>query len=92
MRDYVNPKGKKSPVKIKLHMARNWLHQPSFKYKDIKKDVFVNEYEQPDVIEDRERFLKIMEELKPYMVEFNKDGIMKDKKYPLDYIVDRRIR
>ena len=92
LRDYINPKGEKSPVKIKLHMTRNWLHRPGFKYKNIKKDVFVNEHEQPDVIEDRERFLKIMEELKPYMVGFNEDGIMKDKEYSLDYIIGRRIR
>lgn len=33
-----------------------------------------------------------MEELKPYMVEFNEDGTMKDKEYPLDCAVGGGIR
>ena len=44
------------------------------------------------MVEDHERFLKTIEELKPYMVEFNKNGIMKDKEYPLDCAVGRVIR
>lgn len=54
--------------------------------------MFVDGHERPDVVEDRERFLKTMEELKPYMVEFNEDGTMKDKEYPLDCAVGGGIR
>lgn len=54
--------------------------------------MFVDGHEQLDVVEDCERFLKTMEELKPYMVEFNEDSIMKDKKYSLNCVVDGRIR
>lgn len=91
MRDYVKPKSEKSPVKIKSHTAQNWLYRLGFKYKDIKKNMFVDEHERPDVIEDCERFLKTMEKLKPYMVEFNEDGIMKHKKYSLNYVVGGEI-
>lgn len=53
--------------------------------------MFVNGYKWLDIIEDCERFLKKMEELKPYIVELNKDGIMKDKKYALDYAIGKAI-
>lgn len=59
----------------------------------MKKDVFVDGHERSDVIENRKKFLNKMEDLKPYLVEFNKDGMMKDKTYPPDYAVggeDRR--
>ena len=92
LRDYVNPKGENPPIEIKSRTARNWLHRLGFEYKDVKKDVFVNGHERPDVVEDCERFLKTMEEPKPYMVEFNEDGTMKDKEYPLDCAIGEGIR
>ena len=39
------------------------------------------------MVDDRKRFLNKMEELKPYLVEFNEDGAMKDKMYPPDCAV-----
>ena len=56
--------------------------------KDVRKDVFVDGHERSDVVEDRTHFLKKMEELKPYMVEFNEDGTMKPKVYPSDCAVE----
>ena len=50
----------------------------------MKKDVFVDGHERPDVVEDHERFLKTMKELEPYLVEFEEDGTMKAKSYPSD--------
>ena len=58
-----------------------------FKYKDVKNDVFVNRHKRSDVIEDHKRFLNKMEELKPYLVKFNEDGIIKDKIYLPDCAV-----
>lgn len=46
----------------------------------MKKDIFIYEYEQPNVIEDHEQFLKIMKELEL----FEDNGIMKTKNYLLD--------
>ena len=40
-----------------------------------------------DVVEDCANFLKKMEELKPYIVEFFKDSAIKLKVYPSDYMV-----
>lgn len=55
-----------------------------FEYKDVKKDIFVDGHERPDVVEDQKKFSHQMEELKPYLVEFNEDDIMKEKIYPTD--------
>lgn len=91
LRDYVNLEGEKFPIEIKSRIGWNWFHWLGFKYKDIKKDVFVDKHEQTDMVEDQKRFLKKMKKLKSYMVEFNENGIIKDKKYLLNYIVSRKV-
>lgn len=48
----------------------------------MRKDVFIDEHEQSDVVKDCRNFLRKIEELKPYMVEFEENGAMKDKIYP----------
>lgn len=53
----------------------------------MRKDVFVDRYKQTDVVEDCKNFLKKIEELKPYMVEFYENGAMKPKTYPLNCAV-----
>lgn len=53
----------------------------------MRKDVFVDGHEQPDVVEDRNRFLTKIEELKSYVVEVNEDGAIKAKDYPVDCAV-----
>ena len=87
MRDYVNLEGIQSPIEIKSRTARNWLHKLGFEYKDVKKDVFVDGHERPDVVEDRKKFLSTMKDLEPYLVEFEEDGSMKTKEYPDDCAV-----
>ena len=72
---------------IRSRTARTWLRKLGFVYKEVRKDVFIDGHERPDVVEDRNRFLAKMEELKPYMVEFNEDGAMKAKDYPVDCAV-----
>ncbi len=52
--------------------------------------MFIDRYEQPDIVEDGNNFLKLMDELKPYTVEFEKDGTMKPKKYLLDCARQRK--
>ena len=44
-------------------------------------------HERSDVVEDCANFLKTIEELKPYMVEFYENGTMKPKVYPSDCAV-----
>lgn len=49
--------------------------------------MFINRYKRLDVIEDYKVFLEKMKELKFYIVEFNKNDIMKSKVYFLDYAI-----
>lgn len=53
----------------------------------MKKDVFIDGHERSDMVEDCKRFLNKIEDLKPYLVEFNEDGTIKDKTYPPDCTV-----
>ncbi len=67
---------------MKSRTARRWQHKLGLKYKDVKKEVFVDGHERPDVLKDREQFLKTMKELELYLIEFGEDGTMKAKNYP----------
>ena len=49
--------------------------------------MFIDEHERPDVVEDCKVFLNKMEELKPYIVKFDKNSAMKPKAYPPDCAV-----
>lgn len=53
--------------------------------------MFVDGHEH-DVVEDCIHFLKKMEELKSYMVEFNKKGTIKSKVYPSNCAVQGKNR
>lgn len=49
--------------------------------------MFVEGYKQPDVVENQILFLIRIEELKPYIVEFDKDGAIKAKEYSVDCVM-----
>lgn len=70
-------------------MALRWLYKLGYEYKDVCKDVFMNKHKQLNIIEDSKNFFKKMKELKPYIVEFEKDNIIKPKLYHFNYIVKR---
>ena len=59
-----------------------------FVYKEVRKEVFIDSHKWPDIVEDWNRFLTKIEELKSYIVEFNEDGVMKAKDYPVDCKVE----
>lgn len=87
MKEYVNPQIVSTPITIRSRTARTWLNKLGFEYKEVRKGVFVNGHERPDVVQDRRVFLQRMNELRPYIVEFEEDGRMKDKTYPSDCAV-----
>ena len=72
--------------------ARCWLCKLGYEYKNVRKNVFVDGHEQADVVEDRKNFLKKMEELKLYMIEFYENGAIKPKTYPPDCVVGEENR
>ena len=69
---------------IRSRTARKWLNRLGYKYRHIWKNVFTDGHKRPDVIENRRHFFEVMEELEPYLVEFDKTGEMMPKIYPLD--------
>ena len=87
LKNYVDTEGVETPIVIRSRTARRWLYKLGYEYKDIHKDVFIDEHERPDVVEDCKVFLEKMEELKPYMAEFDENGAMKPKVYPSDCAV-----
>ena len=87
LKTYVSPERIETPIVICSRTAQKWLGKLGYEYKDVRKDVFVDGHERADVVEDRKNFLKRLEELKPYMVEFEEDGTMKPKIYPADCTV-----
>lgn len=72
---------------IQARTARRWLHELGYNWRDVQKGVFIDEHERSDVVEYRHQFLREIEIIKPYLVEFKKDGSMKSKVYPEDCAV-----
>lgn len=79
LQGYVNSEKTTTLIKIKLRTLYNWLHQLRFEYKDIKKDVFVDNHKQPNVAKDwKKKFYKI-KKLNLYLLKFNENKTMKKK-------------
>ncbi len=76
-------------IEIKSRIAYNWFYWLSFKYKVIKKDVFVDRYKWSDIIENCKKFLNIIKNLGPYLVKFEENRLLKTKKYLDNYIIGR---
>ena len=73
---------------IKPRTACIWLNKLGYQYTDIKKGVFLDGHERPDVVEYRAQFLKELEALGPYLVEFRNDSSMEEKVYSSDCAVN----
>ena len=73
LKEYINLEGIETQVVICTCIAQTWLHKLGIVYKEVRKDVFVDDHELPDMMEDQNCFLINIKELKPYTVEFNKD-------------------
>ncbi len=52
--------------------------------KICKQNIFVDEYERPDLVEDCKQFLNTMKKLEPYLIELEENNTMEAKNYPLD--------
>ena len=50
--------------------------------------MFLDGYKQADIVEDCKNFLKKLEELKLYMVEFEEDSIIKPKIYLTNCVIN----
>lgn len=50
--------------------------------------MFINKHERPDMMKNQKHFLKVIKELEPYLIEFDKIGQMISKIYPSDCEVE----
>lgn len=62
-------------------IARRWLNQLGYKWKEVQKGVFLDRNKREDLVEYRKTFLNQMKVLLPYFVKFNEDGSILFKVY-----------
>jgi hypothetical protein len=65
-------------------VARRWLRRLGFNWREVRKGIYIDGHERPDVVEYRKNFLDYMHGLGPYLVEFDENGEIKEKQYPPD--------
>lgn len=58
-----------------------------YNYKNVYKNVFIDKHRQLDIVENCKIFLRKIEELKLYMVEFEENDVIKVKIYLFDWII-----
>lgn len=78
---YISPEKIEILIVIYLRIAQNWQGKLEYEYKNVRKNVFIDRYKGADVVEDHKNFLKRLNKLKQYIVEFEEDCIMKPKVY-----------
>lgn len=87
LKNYVNSEKIEISIEIQLWIAQNWLYKLGFEYKHIYKNIFINGYEYLNVVKNRNNFLIKIEDLKPYIVEFEENDKIKSKIYLLSCII-----
>jgi len=61
---------------------QRWLRRNGYNYTDVRKGIYIDGHERKDVVTYREEFVKALEDLWPFVVEFEDDGSMREKEYP----------
>lgn len=84
LKTYISPKKIETPIVIYLYIAQKWLGKLGYKDKDIRKDIFIDKYKEANIIKDHKNFLKRLEKLKLYILEFDKNSTMKSKIHPIN--------
>lgn len=92
LKTYICPKEIEISIRIYSHTVQKWLSKLGYKYKNIHKDVFMDEHKWADIVEDHKKFFKRLENLKLYMLEFDKDNIIKPKIYSTNCVIRKNKR
>ncbi|KAK7046362.1 hypothetical protein R3P38DRAFT_3346079, partial [Favolaschia claudopus] len=67
---------------ISVNTARRWLHEQGFQYTEVKKGLYYDGHERPDVVDYRQNeFIPAFDAVRPYLVEYQSDNLelQKDK-------------
>jgi ribosomal protein S18 acetylase RimI-like enzyme len=67
---------------IRARVARRWLRRLGFNWREVRKGIYIDGHERPDVVEYRKNFLDYLHGLGTYLVEFNENGEIKEKNTP----------
>lgn len=81
LRTYVNPEEIETSITICSRITQKWLDKLRYEYNHLCKNIFINGYKQANIIEDYKNFFKRLEELKFYIIGFEKNSIKKPKIY-----------
>lgn len=84
LKNYIDTQGVETLIVICSSTAQKWLYKLEYEYKNVYKDMFIDRHKWLEVVEDHKIFLEKIEELKLYMVEFDKNSVMKFKVYLSD--------
>lgn len=58
-----------------------------YKYKDVQKNIFVNRHKRLDIVKDCKNVLQKIKKLKPYIIEFKRNNLIKPKIYLFNYAI-----
>lgn len=64
---------------IRARSARRWLRRMGYRYRNIRKGIFLDGHEREDVTIYRQEFIQILTQLQPLIVEYDNNGIMIEK-------------
>ena len=67
---------------FRARTARVWLHRLGLDWRQIRKGVYFDGHERPDVLAERERFLDMLDKLDPFLVRFDVEGNILPQEYP----------
>jgi len=65
--------GMRKQKSITARTIRRWLRRNGYNYTDVRKVVYNDGHEREDVVASREQFVKTLEPLWPFVVEFEDD-------------------
>ena len=78
---YFSPQRIKTLIIICSRTAQRWICKQGYEYKNVLQDIFIDEHKRSSIVKDHKNFVKKMEKLKRYMIEFEEDGTIKPKVY-----------
>lgn len=88
LKNYINLEKVKVLIEICSRIAWSWLNKHGYEYNNVRKIIFIDIHEQPIVIENCANFLKVIKDLKTYVIEFETNKTMKPKLYLNNCVVD----
>ena len=72
----------RKPKGTTTRSIRRWLRRNVYNYTDVRQGIYINGHERKEVLTYVEEFVRALEDLWPFAVEFEDHGSMREKEYP----------